>query len=208
MASRLVTSGEPRSEARALIGDLRADPTPKHLAAEIPQGSTALIVGWPCLTLEALPRRGDVNVLILDVEGQGGSVVHQLERRDVMAEDIDPAHVAGAVEDADLVVLEAAAMGSAAALVDVGNLPAAAVAKTLHKPVWLVAGVGRRLPEPYWQAIVDRVVDRDEPPWLAATEILPLGLVDRVVTVDGLQLAAELEGPDCPLAPELLKQLQ
>jgi hypothetical protein len=120
---------------------------------------------------------------------------------------VDPAHVVGAVEESSLVLLEAAAVGPAAALVDVGSVAAAAVARVANVPVWLVAGVGRHLPGAYWQAIVERTADPDVPAFLAPYEILSLGLVDRIVTPVGVQLPGELGVPDCPVAQELLREL-
>ena len=157
--------------------------------------------------MAALPRRGDVRVLVLDVEGQGSSVVRRLERRDVDAEDVDPARLAGVVEESDVIVVEAGAMGSSAALVDAGSVGLAATARALGKPVWLVAGAGRRLPERYWQAIVERIDEPDLPRFLAPWEVLALGLVDRVFTPDGPVGVDDLPPPAVPMAPELLVEL-
>lgn len=207
MASHMVTAGDTRETSRDLIAQLRSDATGRHLAHELPDASRILIAGWPDITVRALPRRGDVSVLVLDVEGQGTSVVRRLDRSDVVSEHVDPAHVAGAVEESTLVILEASAVGSSAALVDVGSVPAAAVARAAHIPVWLVAGVGRRLPEPYWEAIVERTADPDLPAFLAGHEVLSLGLVDRVVSPSGIDQIDRLPAPDCPLAQELLRPL-
>ncbi len=208
MSARMVTAADVRLEARRIIAELADDQTSRQLAHALPDDSRVLISGWPDLTVSALPRRGDVSVLVLDIEGQGHSVVRRLERADVVVEDVDPAHVAGAVEESSLVVVEAAAMGPAAALVDVGSVPAAAVARAVGVPVWLVAGVGRHLPEPYWQAVAERTTDPDVPAFLAPNEVLSLGLVDRVVTKDGVRLPTELAAPDCPFAQELLRELR
>ncbi len=207
MASRMVTTSDPRAEAREIVRELRDDATVRELAHALPDGATVLVVGWPGQVLSALPRRGDANVLVLDVEGQGGAVVRRLERADMVAEDIDPARVAGAIEAADLVVLEAAVLGAGAALVDVGNVAAAAVAHASATPVWLVAGVGRQLPEPYFQEIVQRLDADDDLPWLAPNEILALGLVDRVIGPDGPGRPDDLGAPSCPMATELLRAL-
>lgn len=207
MCSRMAMSDDAWTEGRQIIEELRSDRTARELAHALPDGATVVIAGWPDIVVEALPRRGDVLVLVIDVEGQGSAVVRRLERSDVMAEEIDAAHLAGAVEDADLILIEAAASGPAAALTDVGNVAMAATAKALHKPTWLVAGVGRRVPEPYWQAIAERCVDADVPPWIAPFEILSMGLVDRFVTPDGVFLPAELGPPDVPVATELLAEL-
>lgn len=205
MAAQMVTSTDPWETSRDVIAALRSDPTGRHLAHELPDNPRVLISGWPDIAVAALPRRGDASVLVLDVEGQGTSVVRRLDRADLVSEHVDPAHVAGAVEESSLVILEAAAVGDGAALVDVGSVPAAAVARAVGVPVWLVVGVGRRLPEPYWEAIVERVADPDLPAFLAPHEVLSLGLVDRIVSPEGV--GTELPRAECPVAQELLRPL-
>ncbi|MGF1597889.1 MAG: hypothetical protein ACFCVK_13310 [Acidimicrobiales bacterium] len=207
MCTRLSLGADVRGEARGVIDELRNDRTGRELAHALPDGATVVVAGWPDTIVDALPRRGDVQVLVVDVEGQASSVVRRLERSDMIAEDIDFAHVAGAVEEADLVLIEAAAAGAAAALTDVGNLALAATARALHTPIWIVAAVGRRLPEPYWQAIVERCTDRDRVAWLNPFEVVPFGLVDRLVTVDGVHLPAEAGPPAMAIASELLTEL-
>jgi hypothetical protein len=207
MCSRMVTCADPRTEARAIIEELRDDRTGRELSNGIADGATVGIAGWPDITVSALPRRGDVAVLVADVEGQGSSVVRRLERSDIEVEDVDPAHMAGMVEECDLVVVEAAAAGSAAALVDVGSVALAATAKALGTPVWLVVGVGRNLPEQYWQAVVERLDEPELPAFLAKNEVLAYGLVDRLVTPDGPTPPSAVAEPSMPLAPELLVAL-
>ena len=207
MCSRLVMSDDCWAEARLVVEELRSDKTGRELAHALPDGATVVVCGWPDIIVDALPRRGDVFVLVVDIEGQGSPVVRRLERADVRAEEIDASHLAGAVEDADLALVEAAASGPAASLTDVGNLALAATARATGTPTWLVAGVGRRVPEPYWQAIAERTVDRDEPSWLSPFEVVTMGLVDRVLTTEGLSLPGELAPSDVPVASELLREL-
>lgn len=207
MGSRLVTCADPRAEARAIIDELHNDRTGRELAHGLPDGCTAAIAGWPDITVGALPRRGDVRVLVVDVEGQGHSVVRRLERQDMDVEDVDAAKLAGIVEDADVVVVEAAAASSAAALVDVGSVGLAATAKAMHKPVWLVVGTGRLLLEQYWQAIVERLDEPELPAFLAPHEVLSYGLVDRLITQDGAVPVDSVPVPKMPFAPELLVEL-
>ncbi len=207
MCARMVTAADARAESRALIDELRADRTGRELAHGLPDGATVAIAGWPDITVGALPRRGDVRVLVADVEGQGPSVVRRLERADIDAEDVDPARLAGIVEDSHLVLIEAAAVGAAAALVDVGSVGLAATAKAMGTPVWLVVGTGRRVLEQYWQAIVERIDEPELPGFLAANEIVGLGLVDRVVTGSGFAPVSDLPPAEMPFAPELLVEL-
>jgi hypothetical protein len=207
MCSRLATCEDPWEEARAVIDELRADRTGRELAHNLPDGATVAICGWPDVIVGALPRRGDVMVLVVDVEGQGPAVVRRLDRADVVAEDVDAAHLAGVVEEADLVLVEAAAAGPAAALTDIGAVAMAATARAVGTPTWLVAGVGRRVPEIYWQAIVERVTDPAVPAWMAPFEVCSMGLVDQVVTSTGPVPPAELAPPAMPIASELLREL-
>ena len=207
MSARMVTAADARAEARSVVEDLRNDRTGRELVAALPDDATVAIAGWPDLIVDALPRRGDIRVLVSDVEGQGSSVVRRLDRFDMDAEDVDPAKLAGLVEESDVIAIEAAAVGDGAALVDVGSVALAATARAIGRQTWLVVGVGRHLLEPYWQAVVERTADQDRPAFLAPWEVLSLGLVDRFVTADGLVLPAEVGVPSMPMAPELLVAL-
>jgi hypothetical protein len=207
MSARLVTCADVRRECRAIIEELHNDRTGRELSHGFSDGCTVAIAGWPDITVGSLPRRGDVRVLVVDVEGQGHSVVRRLERQEMDVEDVDPAKLAGIVEDSDLVVVEAAAAGSAAALVDVGSVGLAATAKALRKPVWLVVGSGRLLLEQYWQAIIERIDEPELPAFLAPHEVLSYGLVDRLITPDGAVNIDAVPAPDMPFAPELLVAL-
>ena len=59
----------------------------------------------------------------------------------------------------DLVLLEASALGPDGFVADGGSRAAAAVARHAGVPVWVVAGVGRVLPGPLWEASGARMDD-------------------------------------------------
>ncbi len=208
LAARMATATDPYMAARDVIFAHRDDPTPREVVAAVPDGARVFITGWPDQTVTGLLRRGDVEVLVLDVDGQARSVVSRFDRADVLAESIDPERIGGAIGASDLVIVEAAAVGDAAAVVEVGGLAAAAVARATSTPVWLVAGRGRHLPEAYFRCIVERTDDPDLPAWLAPTEVIGLGMVDRVLTESGLHLPAELPVSPTPLAGELLRPVK
>jgi hypothetical protein len=85
-----------------------------------------------------------------------------------------------------------------------GSRAAAAVARHRGAPVWLVAGVGRLLPERMWLPVREQVLDDES--WDGDDEAVPLDLVDRVVGPSGpLEVAEALRRTDCPVAPELFK---
>jgi translation initiation factor 2B subunit (eIF-2B alpha/beta/delta family) len=108
------------------------------------------------------------------------------------------AGLGAAVAEADLVLLEAGALGDDGFVAPVGSRAAAAVARLAGAPVWVVTGVGRSLPPATWDALVERFRADQTEPWDRVDEIVPIGLVDEVVGP---------REPSCGVAPELLKPL-
>ncbi len=198
MCSHLLSHGEPLAAVRWVLQQLEDDRTPDDLAQAFPDGSTVLISGSPETIVRALLRRSDLQVLVMDVEGQGHGLVRRFDRADIDAEAIDPTHTAGAMAAADVLVIEAGAVGERAALTDLGGLTLAAVARVCATPAWLVAGPGRSLPEPYWQEIVQRIDQPHLPPFVSPHEIVSTELFSRRF------------GPlvDCPILPELLRPVR
>jgi len=207
----MVLSAEQRSEARTVVEELQADTTDRRLAEALPDGAVIALAGWPDLTVDTLGRRRpDCSALIVDVDGMGPSVARRLERDGVEAEFVDGSRMAGVAAEADVLVLEAAASSSSAALVGIGGLALAATARAVGCPVWLVVPTGCLLPEPYWQAIVERVFDTDKPAFVADTEVVGFGLVDRIVRPDAVVDADALSSltADCAVATELLIEVR
>ncbi len=211
LCTRLLLSGDQRDEARRVVEELRADGTGRRLADALPDGAAVATAGWPDLVIETLGRRrADCSALIIDVDGVGHSAVRRLNRDEIDAEAFDGSRMAGVVDEADVIVLEAAAASADAALVGVGGLALAATAKVVGRPVWLVVPIGCQLPEPYWQALSERVFDTDTPSFLAEAETVGMGLVDCIIRPDGVvdSSRAERLSPDCPPATELLVEVR
>jgi translation initiation factor 2B subunit (eIF-2B alpha/beta/delta family) len=184
---------------------MESDPTARNLVAALPESGTVVLVGWPEQSLAALARRGDVESLVVDTDGDAHDVVRRLGRADADAAEVPARSVGAAVLAADVVLLDALAVGPDAALVPAGSLAAAAVARTAGVPVWLVAGVGRLLPRSMWDALSGRWASSTDP-LVAPEEILTLDLVDRLAGVAGVVEVAEgLRRTDCPIAPELFR---
>jgi len=203
-AARVLTAGDPSQEIWAAAGDVAADTTSSELAHALPADATVVVLGWPEAVAEALPRRGDVEVLVVDAHGEGSGLVRRLLHADVEAVDVPLAGLGAAAAEADLVVLEAPAIGPSDFLAVAGSRAAAAVARHADVPVWLVGGVGRLLPRRMWDGLRGRVEADD--PWDADDEVVPLDLVDRLVGPAGPETVADgLRRCDCPIAPELFK---
>jgi hypothetical protein len=201
----VLVAGDPGNEIWEAAGLVQADRTPAELSHALPQDAVVTVLGWPDVIGEALPRRGDVQVLVVDVASEGPAFVSLLVRSDVDAVDVGLGGLGGAVTASDLVLLEATAIGPDEALAVAGSRAAAAVARHAGIPVWLVGGVGRLLPRRMWDGLAARVRYPGEP-WDATDETLPLDLVDRIVGPAGPEPVAEaLRRTDCPVTPELFR---
>jgi hypothetical protein len=205
VAARVLAAGDPDREAWRAGDALAHDPTPAEVAAALPDGATVVALGWPEQVAEALLRRGDVTVLVVDALGDGGALADWLQRAGSDAEYVPESGVAAAVTEADLVLLEAVALGPAGLVAVSGSAAAAAVARQVGVPVWAVAGEGRVLPGPLWDALASRLAGH-VPPWTRDEEVVPASWVDVVVGPAGPTTMAEAaERPTCPPVPELAR---
>jgi hypothetical protein len=204
LCARVLTAPDGQREAWAAVDDITDDPTSTELAFALPEAATICVVGWPELVGEALPRRGDVEVLAVDALGEGSGLVRRLMQAGIDALDVPTAGLGAAVSTADIVLLEAVALGPESFLAVSGSLAAAAVAREMGASVWLVAGVGRALPARMWAALVARLGSVREDPWDLLEEVVPLNLVDNVCGSSGLESSADaLARTSSPVAPEL-----
>lgn len=205
LAARVLAAADPRAEAWRSAQELRDDPTPHAVAAQLPDDVVATVVGWPDQLAEALRRRGDVRVLVVDTGGAGTAFAAHLQRAGSDAVAVTETGLGGAAASSGLVLLEAAALGPDGFVAIAGSRAAAAVARHAHVPVWVVAGVGRVLPGALWTALVERLAAAADP-WAGEEEVVPIDLVDQVVGPEGL-LAPEgaFRSSGCPAVPELTR---
>jgi hypothetical protein len=204
-AARVLTAGDPAHEIWEAAGEIQADSTGRELVHALPQDAVITVLGWPDEIAEVLPRRGDVEVFVVDTLSEGSGFVHRLLRSDVDATDVPLAGLGADVAASSLVLLESTAIGPDDFLAVAGSRAAGAVARHAGIPVWLVGGVGRLLPGRMWEGLRRRVEAIDEP-WDAADEVVPLDLVDRIAGPRGVEPVVEaLRRTDCPIAPELFK---
>lgn len=203
-AASLVTAPDPGRAARALADRLDDDRTAARLRDELPDSARVVVVGGGETMVEALARRGDVEVLVVDSRHSGTSVLRRLERAEVCCDPVQPEAIGAAVRAADLVVVEASAISPDEVIAPIGSLAAAAVATALSVPVWVVAALGRRLPREYVEVIVERL-DAEAPGWEADHDRVPVSMVTAVVGDDGRRSGEAAFAPECPFAPELLR---
>jgi hypothetical protein len=204
LCARTLVSSDPGDEAWRCHSEFWEDPTVDELAHALPADAAVTVVGWPERLAAAFARRGDVQVRVIDVDGDGPGFVRMLERLDVEAVDVAVSGLAPAVASADLVVLDASAIGPRDALAPPGSWAAASVARTSERPVWLVGGRGRGVPGGLWPALVERLGGAARAPWERGLDLLPLELVDQVAAPGGLQTVSDaLATVDTPDAAEL-----
>ena len=203
LAARVVASADPGTEAWISAELLREDVTPAVVAASLPDDAVVTVLGWPEQVTDALRRRGDARVLVVDSLGDGSPLVAALDGIGSDASLVPEAGIGAAVAASSLVLLDASAVGPGGFLAVTGSRAAAAVAYTEEIPVWVVAGAGRILPLRLWGAMVDKVTALVEP-WDTDWEVVPLELATAVLGPEGpLPPAEALARVDCPDAPEL-----
>jgi hypothetical protein len=111
----------------------------------------------------------------------------------------------GGISDAasaDIVVVQADALGPSGMVIDGDVLGLLEAARAVEVPIWVEAGVGRILPPRLWEALCRKHAATRSP---RAGVIIDLVGVDRVVGPLGAQPPrVALAGTDCPEPPELL----
>jgi hypothetical protein len=206
LSSRVCTAPDPMHEAWAAVDDFEADRTARELSLALPDDAVVCILGWPELVADALPARGDLDVLVVDVAGEGSGLVRRLRRSEMDVTDVPLTGLGAAAAAADVVLLEAQCGGPGAFISVSGSRAAAAVGRHAGREVWLVAGVGRLLPGRLWDVIEGRLDASDEP-WELDDEVVPLDLVTAVCGPSGPEpVDAALRRVDCPIAVELFKE--
>src|SRR5690349_18952317 len=69
LSARVLGADDQRRAARDAAMALSRDPTARHLAEVLSEGSSVLIVGWPDVAGDALRIRGDIEALVVDAGG-------------------------------------------------------------------------------------------------------------------------------------------
>jgi hypothetical protein len=219
MCSRVLVAPDPIDEAWRCAAEVDDDDTVEELRFAIPDGATVAIVGWPERTSNALARRGDLRVWVIDATGSGDGegLVHQLEARDIDAMAVGPASVGAAAAAADLVIVETDAASEASLLAADGSMALASCAYVSGTPVWAVTGVGRVLPQVTYDHLLERGVATSMEPGPSVhrrgrrddgVEQVPSGIISHVAGPSGVTDSADGFGAAAatvPVAPELFK---
>ena len=221
LAARVLASPDPVQAARQAAHAISEDGLVPVLARALPDDVTVAVVGWPDAAGDALRRRGDLEVLVIDGGGEGSSLARRLEDAGATVASVPDAGAASAVVVSGLILLEAVAAGPSGILARVGSHGAASVAAHASIPVWAALGIGRVLPGPLWDALLARLDQSPTEPWDREVEFVPAGLLTAAVMSGGAVSSVPLSGgaagsgvvngaealavSSAPVAPELLR---
>ncbi len=213
LCANVVTSVDPYESVWEFVEQIGGDRTAAELAAALSDDATVAVVGCPSIIGDALARRGDVRTLVIDAGDVASALLRRLDRADVDSVVVDSGAAGAAVRACDVVLIEALAVDGERAVVPIGSSTLAATARAWNVPIWLVAGVGRRLPSGYLDHMVERYEAATDPdvehgvaPWDMDVEIIASTMCTDVIGPYGLVPP----GPpafvaECPMAPELLR---
>jgi hypothetical protein len=204
LCAHVLTSPDPLGTARELALRFDDETLVDVLVESLPDDATVCLAGWNDIAGEAVARRGDITVLVIDVDDNAAGLARALHRRGQEAEVVPVAGAAAAARASDLVLLEAEAAAPDELLAVMGARPLAAAAYVDQVPVWALVGTGRVLPSTLFAAVCERVGDR-RVAWDADVEPVPLALVSHVARPDGVIETPPALDPECPPAPELLR---
>jgi hypothetical protein len=215
--ARVLTSADPGREADAVRRDLESDQVGLSLALDLPDGATVAVIGWSDMAGEVAARRGDVRLLIVadrprrsgpsgrrrpwdygfssSFDAGAGDPELDSEADDVVI--VPPLGLGAAVAAADLLLVDAWAVGASKFISAPGVAAAAATAAQSDTALWLTVSVGRRLPQTLFEALLGRVFVEGVDPWDAPAEVVDLALVGT--KVEPIEIA-------CPVPPELLRR--
>lgn len=208
LAARVLASADPVQAARQASHAISEDALASVLARVLPDDVTIAVVGWPDATGDALRRRGDLEVLVIDGGGEGSSLARRLEDGGAAVASVPDAGGASAIVVSGLVLLESVAAGPSGILARIGSHGAASVAAHGGIPVWVALGTGRVLPGPLWDALLARLDRSPTEPWDRAVEFVPVNLLTATVGADGMaDGAGGLASSSAPVAPELLRSV-
>jgi hypothetical protein len=167
-----------------------------------PHDEPIAVLGWPDLAGAALAERPDLDVIAIRRRAADDHRRARRARREASVRIVSEGDAA-ALEPSHLLV-EAMATGPTSAVVAGGAVDLLDTLAATGTVGWLVAGVGRVLPERLFTAVRSEV-ERDEEEH-TPVEVVDVARFARVAGPTGLIAPdALLRRVDCPVAPELLR---
>jgi hypothetical protein len=200
LCARVVAAPDPAAAARDASDRLARDRTAARLASSLPfpHDDPVAVLGWPETAGAALAERPDLDVTVIRTESSTRRLRARSGPDALRPRVVDLTELAAAGPSHVLVEVHAASPRSALVPTGTSDL----LWSVGSAELWLVAGVGRLIPERLFDVARGEIERADDP----AAETLELTRARRVAGPGGLdapdRFAARL---DCPVAPELLR---
>jgi hypothetical protein len=198
LCAHMLVALEPEAAAADCLARLEHQEAARQLGDLFGESASVLVIGDAMVTVDALRRRGDVDVAVLTTPFVGHRLTHMLERdRSVRSYELELVSIA--VRRADVVVVEPQMIGPLTGVYTLGAAAACALAGALDAELWCVLGEGRALPDPLYGAAMRRIagdVDNDA----GMLETIPNDAMGRFVSAAGERDEVMI---DCPVAAEL-----
>lgn len=203
LCARVLTAPDPAPAAWDAWKRVSEDATPERLAGLLPfpHDDPIAVIGWPDVAGVALAERPDLDVVAVRRRSGDERLRARLARRDLRVPVVDEVDII-ALEPSHL-LLEAVAASPTAAVVPEGTGHLLDALSAAGAVAWLVAGVGRVLPERLFASLRRQVEALEDPP---SVDVLEVGRFARIAGPLGLDPPDALaRRVDCPVAPELLR---
>lgn len=203
--ARMLSADDPEAEARAIRRNLADDAVGLSLALDLPQGIEVAIIGWSPLVNELAGRREDLK---LNISWTGGLTFVEANLdtfHDPSLETYDPdiddrvfdlkSHeLVRSVERCEVLLVDVWVAGDKAFFSSARNKEAMVAAHRCGTEAWAMVGVGRRLPEPLFEVVRQRIRTTATPRLVAA---------DHTINEYASRVIEPVSIP-CPCPPELL----
>ncbi len=185
--------------------EIEGDKSAAALAYELPDDATIATIGWSDWLADVLRVRGDVGVVVIDLDGEAEYELETSADPDQHWLCVDPSGAGQALSEATHVVLGLDALGPEQSIARQGALMLAATAKHREMPVWGVAPTGFALPDRMYSGLARRWHESEATTiWERPVEEIETTLFDRIATHKGVVAAADaLRMSGCPIVPEL-----
>jgi hypothetical protein len=204
LCARVLTAPDPADAAWQAWNLVSEDRTAERLAGRLPfpHDEPITVLGWPDLAGAALVERPDLDVMVVRRRSGGDHLRLRMARRE------PPVRVVSEVEVAAFgpshLLVEATAASPTCAVVPDDTPDLLATLASGGTTAWLVAGVGRVLPERLFVSLRHEL-ERDGSD-RAGFALVDMARFERVAGPTGLDAPDTLSRRvDAPVAPELLR---
>jgi hypothetical protein len=204
LCARVLTAPDPADAAWQAWNLVNEDRTAERLSGLLPfpHDEPIAVLGWPDLAGAALTERPDLDVRVVRRRSGDDHLRVRLARREPTVRVVSEVEIA-ALGPSHLLV-EATAASPTCAVVPDGAPDLLAELASSGTTGWLVAGVGRVLPERLFVSLRHEL-ERDDP-GRAACALVDMARFARVAGPTGLDAPDALSRRvDAPVAPELLR---